>query len=84
MLNGYNTVVMEKDIHASSEDMQINILGQISQWNWQQGQVSVMLFLNKESMVCIYPPIILGRHAEVFILRETVDLWKDQILKASL
>lgn len=29
-------------------------------------------------------PIILGRHTEAFILLETVDLWKDQILKASL
>lgn len=56
MLYGYNTVAMEKDMHASSEDMKINIYGQTSQWNWQQGQVSVMLFLNKESMVYIYPP----------------------------
>lgn len=45
-----------------------------------------MLFLNKGSLAYIYSPtpIILGRHTEAFILLETVDLWKDQILKASL
>lgn len=45
-----------------------------------------MLFLNKGILAYIYSstPIILGRHTEAFILLETVDLWKDQILKASL
>lgn len=31
MLCAYNTVAMEKDMHASSEDMQVNIHGQTSQ-----------------------------------------------------